>query len=85
MLVLAFSILRALLVAGGWNALTTLEQMHRREQTARMEFLSRREPLMAIHSKLTIYGDLAQKSTSEPASFPEAHRLFSQIQSELTR
>ncbi len=84
-LILAFSVLLAILVGGAWNALATLGEIHAREQAARLDFLSRAEPLMQIHAKLTLYGDLVQKSASDRASFTEARRLFLQIQSELAR
>src|SRR5277367_2972184 len=85
-LALAFGVLLALMVAAGWDAMATLARLHTSEQAARLDFLSRTEPLIQIRTKLTLYGDLVQKSvvltTQEPQS-GEARDLFSQIRSDL--
>ena len=87
-LALAFGILLLLMLAAGWDAISTLARIHSSEAAARLDFLSRAEPLIQIHTKLSLYGDLVQKSvvltTQRPAP-EEARSLFSQIRSALSR
>jgi signal transduction histidine kinase len=86
--ILAFGVLLALLVTAGWKAIAALGEIHAREQAARLDFLSRTEPLVQIHIKLSLYGDLIQKSVSlagAQTSSQEARALFSQIRTELDR
>jgi signal transduction histidine kinase len=76
------------MVVAAWDALTTLATIHTSEEAARLDFLSRTEPLIQIRTKLTLYGDLVQKSvvlTMEQPVTGEANALFSQIQSQLNR
>jgi len=87
-LILAFGILLALMVVAGWDAITTLATIHTSEEAARLDFLSRTEPLIQIRTKLTLYGDLVQKSvvvTTEQSTPDEARALFSQIKAELNQ
>jgi signal transduction histidine kinase len=86
--IVAFGVLLALLVTAGWKAIAALGEIHSREQAARLDFLSRTEPLAQIHIKLSLYGDLIQRSVSLPGtrnSSQEAGVLCSQIRAELDR
>lgn len=74
----SFTILLALLVIAGFAAVRTLADIHTQEQAARLDFLSRTEPMMQMRTKLTLYGELPQ--TSEQAS-----QIYSQIQSALAQ
>ncbi len=72
------------LIATGWSALATLGELHQQEQAARINFLSRTEPLIQVRSKLIVYGDLMQESPLQGETSPEkARQLFAQIESEL--
>jgi signal transduction histidine kinase len=76
-LIFSFAIVLALLVIAGWSAISTLAGIHTQEQAASEEFLSRAEPLLQIHSELTLYGDMVQTAPGE------ANQLASQIQRNL--
>ncbi len=83
---IAFGSLVVIVLAAGWNALTTLGEMHVREESARLDFLSRTEPIVKVRSKLTVYGNLIQESVSaEGVASSQAKEIFDQLQTELGR
>lgn len=83
---IAFGSLVAIVLAAGWDALSTVREMHVREESARLDFLSRTEPIVQVRSKLTVYGNLVQESVSaESVPFSQAQEAFRQVQSELDR
>ena len=86
-LIFAFGSLLAILIVAGWGALATLGRIHTSEQAARVDFLSRTEPLSQIRSKLTLYGDLVQQSVflapQQSSSSRQAQQLCADIRSVL--
>jgi signal transduction histidine kinase len=86
-LIFAFGSLLAILTVAGWEAIATMGRIHAGEQAARVDFLSRAEPLGQIHSKLTLYGDLVQQPvflTPQQSSFSRrAQQLCDDIRSAL--
>jgi signal transduction histidine kinase len=56
-LLAGFGGLLALLLAGGLGALSTLRQLHTREQVARKDFLIRDQCLLDFRSTLDVYGN----------------------------
>ncbi len=83
---IAFGSLVAIVLVAGWYALTTLQEMHVREEAARLDFLSRTEPIVQVRSKLTVFGDLIQESVSaEGRPSSQAKEIFRGVQSELGR
>jgi len=83
---IAFGLLVAIVLAAGWDALSTLREMHVREESARLNFLSRTEPIVQVRAKLTVYGNLVQESVfAEGVPSSQAKEVFRQVQSELGR
>ena len=71
---LAFAALLGFLIVAGWSALSTLAELHSREEAVRLNFLSRTEPIVQVRSKLIVYQNLDQKSSDKAVS------LISQMQ-----
>ena len=56
-LLLGFGGLLAMLLVAGFEALSTLRQLHAAEQTARQNFLTRNRYLLEFRSTLDVYGN----------------------------
>ncbi len=83
---IAFGLLVAIVLAAGWDALYTLREMHVREESARLGFLARTEPIVQVRAKLTLYGNLVQESVfAEGVPSSKAKEVFRQVRTELGR
>ncbi len=73
-----------ILLGTGWNALSTLREMHDREEGLRRDFLARTEPIVQVQSKLTIFGNLAEQFVvADGSPFSKAKEMFRQMETEL--